>query len=228
MNMLSDKKSVSGLVSNIQRFSLNDGPGIRTVVFLKGCPLKCPWCHNPESRRFYPEIMLDEKKCVGCGQCTKTCTLHHFVDGQHFIDRERCKHCGLCARICPTNALTLVGKCMTVEEIYQEAMQDYGFGGESGGITLSGGEPLAQPEFSMAILRQFHEKGIHCAIETSGYAPWEVNLDQINDLNTLSNRVATVAADSAKVFLALVPMLIVYPFAQKYFIHGIVQGSVKE
>lgn len=174
MNMLSDKKSVSGLVSNIQRFSLNDGPGIRTVVFLKGCPLKCPWCHNPESRWFYPEIMLDEKKCVGCGQCTKTCTLHHFVDGQHFIDRERCKHCGLCAQICPTNALTLVGKCMTVEEIYQEAMQDYGFWGESGGITLSGGEPLAQPEFSMAILRQFHEKGIHCAIETSGYAPWEV------------------------------------------------------
>lgn len=161
-------------VFNIQKFSLNDGPGIRTTVFLKGCMLKCIWCHNPESQAFKPQLMLHEEKCIGCGKCEKLCSKNlHCFDGEHTIDRDNCIACGECANEC-VGALEIVGRDCSVSEVIDEVMKDKVFYDNShGGITLSGGEPLAQFDATLALLRAAKEKGIHTCIETCGYAEWE-------------------------------------------------------
>ncbi len=161
-----------GTVFNIQKFSINDGPGIRTTVFLKGCPLHCLWCHNPESHKIVPELFYNEGKCIGCRECARACPhgCHAFVDGKHRFDRSRCIQCGKCADICPTAALEMVGERRSVEEVISEVLKDRVFYETSGGgMTISGGEPMLQFDFTLALLRAAKEQGLHTCMETCGY-----------------------------------------------------------
>ena len=166
----------TAFVFDIEKFAVHDGPGIRTVVFIKGCPLHCLWCHNPESQSFEPELLFHTDKCTSCGKCAKVCPEHcHIVsDGKHTFDRAKCHHCGLCAEHCPAEALDMAGRKMSVDEVMTEIMKDEVFYRNSGGgITLSGGEPLANFEFSYELLKAAKEASIHTAVETSGFAPWD-------------------------------------------------------
>ncbi len=164
-------------VFDIQRFSLHDGPGIRTTVFLKGCPLHCRWCHNPESQDPQPEIGFDAAKCIACGACVAVCPEGcHSLDsnGQHTFNRTRCTRCGACVGACCTGALEKIGRDMTVAEVMDTVRRDKPFYDSSGGgLTLSGGEPLARPAFSSALLAAAAAEGIHTAVETSGFGPPE-------------------------------------------------------
>lgn len=167
---------MKGIVFNIQKFSVNDGPGIRTTVFLKGCPLSCIWCHNPESKRAFPELMYSEEKCVMCGKCVHVCdkNVHSFVNNKHVINREACRKCGKCEEECLYDALEIAGKEKSVEEVIEEVMKDKIFYETSnGGITLSGGEPLLQYDFSLEILKRAKQEGLHTAMETCGYTSEE-------------------------------------------------------
>lgn len=159
-----------GIIYNIQRFSLHDGPGIRTTVFLKGCPLRCKWCHNPESQTIKPQLSLFSQRCIGCGKCFQTCAVHQLNNNVHQIDYTSCKACGQCVSACPSAALEIIGKEATADEIVSEALRDTPFYQTSGGgITLSGGEPTMQAEFALEILKLSKTNGLHTAIETCGY-----------------------------------------------------------
>ena len=165
-----------GVIFNIQKFCINDGPGIRTTVFLKGCPLDCLWCHNPESKSTRPDILFDAKKCVLCGKCVAVCAEkgHTIDENGHHLQRGNCTRCGECAENCPVGALEKAGKCITAEDALKEALRDEIFYQTSGGgVTLSGGEPMAQFAFTEAFLRGAKEKGLHTCMETCGQAPWE-------------------------------------------------------
>jgi len=167
---------LTGIVFDIQRFSLNDGPGIRTTVFLKGCPLHCLWCHNPESQEPRPEISFNPERCIACGYCVRVCPhgCHVMRDGRHVFERANCERCGLCTRECHAQALELIGKRMSVAEVIAEVVKDRAFYQTSGGgITLSGGEPLAQPEFTRELLAAASAERVRTAIETCGVAPAE-------------------------------------------------------
>lgn len=159
-----------GVLFNIQRYSLHDGPGIRTIPFFKGCPLTCRWCSNPESQRPQPELVYKKNDCIRCGKCVDACKQKALSPGNpFFIDRERCIQCGDCTRVCPTQALEMKGKRMTVRDVIRELQKEENlFRRSGGGITLSGGEPLAQPEFARELLKACKEKGWHTAIETTG------------------------------------------------------------
>jgi pyruvate formate lyase activating enzyme len=168
---------IEGLVFNIQRFSLHDGPGIRSTVFLKGCPLRCRWCSNPESMNVYPEIMTFDIKCIKCGKCVPVCPSGaiSLVAGKREIDWSRCNQCLKCVEVCPSGAIQQMGKSMTVSEVFTEVEKDILFYKNSnGGVTFSGGEPLLQWKFVRDIARQCKLSGIHTALDTSGYARWEV------------------------------------------------------
>lgn len=166
--------SRSGLVFNIQYFNVHDGPGIRTVVFFKGCPLHCHWCSNPESISRRPELGLRRALCNKCGKCLEACpeqALFFDDEGVLKVDRQRCQACGTCVSQCYQEALTIYGKEMTAEEVFEEVDRDKLFyEGSGGGITASGGEPLQQPHFLAATFRLCREAGIHTCLETSGYA----------------------------------------------------------
>lgn len=168
---------VDGIVFNIQKFCTNDGPGIRTVVFLKGCPLNCIWCHNPESKQLLPELLYSSYKCVCCGKCVQICPnhVHDFVGDVHIINREKCSGCGKCVQICRVNALDIAGVRKSVDDILKEVREDKLFYTKSGGgMTLSGGEPMFQHEFAEALLKAAKKEDIHTCIETCGYADAEV------------------------------------------------------
>jgi pyruvate formate lyase activating enzyme len=168
--------SQSGPVFNIQRFSIHDGPGIRTTVFLKGCSLSCFWCHNPEGRRGVPELQYFPEKCIACGACVAACphSAHEFVAGVHVFHRDRCETAGACIATCYSQALQLTGETMSVEQVMVEVSRDEAFYRSSGGgVTLSGGEPSLNREFSYEILSQCKSRMYHTAIETCGECPWE-------------------------------------------------------
>ena len=165
----------SGIIFNIQRFSIHDGPGIRTAVFMKGCGMRCIWCHNPESWDNNIEIAYYADKCIGCGACFNVCPAKchsmNITDGIHIFNRQNCVKCGKCAEICYAETLRAIGKRMTVNEVFDEVVKDGIFYETSGGgVTLSGGEPLFQPKFAVEILKRCKEAGIHTCIETSGFA----------------------------------------------------------
>jgi len=165
-----------GTVFNIQRFSVNDGPGIRTTVFLKGCPLDCIWCHNPESKSPSPELSFDAKSCVECGTCLDNCPsgCHRLKGGIHTIDRRFCRLCGSCTRDCAGGALEIIGKECEAADVIEDVFRDAPFFKNSGGgMTISGGEPLFQPEFTLELLRLAKAKEMNTAIETSGFAGWK-------------------------------------------------------
>jgi len=167
-----------GMVYNIQRFSIHDGPGIRTTVFLKGCPLRCFWCQNPESQRFQPELFHFADKCIGCGACIPACPKKACLfndEGVMTVDRTKCIGCGACTRVCPADARSIMGKELTVDEVMAEVRKDRNFYDNSdGGMTVSGGDPIAQPGFTIELLKAAKAEGIHTCIETSAWTSWEV------------------------------------------------------
>lgn len=158
------------LITDIQRFSLNDGPGIRTTVFFKGCNMRCTWCHNPETLSFKPQLLFYPEKCIYCGKCFHICPTkaHKIEKDYHVLDRSLCVNCGKCAEFCYPEALVMSGKKMTVEEIMAEIRQDKPYYDQSGGgVTLSGGEVLCHTEFAAELARACKEEGISVAIETN-------------------------------------------------------------
>lgn len=171
-----------GLLFDIRKFSLHDGPGIRTTVFFKGCPLNCWWCHNPESQSTSPEIMLWESRCIRCGECVSNCAVEAIqaTGGSSTItDRDICTVCGSCVEICTADARQLVGQRYTIAQVMEQIRRDGPFFEESqGGVTFSGGEPLAQRAFLATLLKECKSLGLHTALDTSGYAPWKI-LDSI-------------------------------------------------
>ena len=167
-------KYMKALIFDIQKFSLNDGPGIRTVIFFKGCSLRCKWCSNPESQSTRTEILWNKEKCIHCGTCEQVCSLKaiDFSSENVVIRKNLCDACGICVSNCRGQALSATGTCKTLEEVIQICRQDLPFYEESGGgITLSGGEPLLYAEFAIALLTSMQAEGIHTAMETSGFAP---------------------------------------------------------
>jgi pyruvate formate lyase activating enzyme len=169
------ESAVTGLVFDIKHFAVHDGPGIRTTVFLKGCPLRCGWCHSPESQNPRPEIAFYPDLCIGCGACVEACPNGAQNMDPEKIRRELCTGCGACADACYAGALVKFGDRVTVEEVLREVEKDRLLYETSwGGVTLSGGEPAAQSQFASELLKSLNWAGYHTALDTSGYAPWEV------------------------------------------------------
>jgi pyruvate formate lyase activating enzyme len=164
---------MNGVVFDIERCSMRDGPGIRTTVFLKGCPLSCLWCHNPESQAFAPELALFQEKCAHCRACERACPTgaHEFTGGVHVLNRDACRMCGRCVDACPTGALKRYGEIMSAEKIIETTLKDAAYYTQTGGgLTVSGGEPFAQPDFLVEILELAKRRSLHSCVETSGYA----------------------------------------------------------
>ena len=165
-----------GHIFNIQKFSLHDGPGIRTTIFFKGCKLRCSWCANPESQQINAQLTLDREKCTGCGSCADLCPSQARVmqDGHPLVSAHACTLCGKCMEACPAGAIGRECSDLTVEEVLAEALKDVAFYRQSGGgVTFSGGEPLLQQEFATALARSLHENGVSVAIETAAAVPAE-------------------------------------------------------
>jgi pyruvate formate lyase activating enzyme len=166
-----------GIIFDLKKYSINDGPGIRTTAFLKGCPLRCQWCHNPEGQSFLPELMVRASRCLqDCLECLASCEPKALnkVGGIPVVDREKCNACGACAEACPTQALEMVGRRVSASELMAEIEKDRIFYEESGGgVTFSGGEPLAQPEFLAEVLAICRKKGLHTTVDTCGHVPLE-------------------------------------------------------
>jgi pyruvate formate lyase activating enzyme len=179
--MQNDIAEARGVVFNIQRFSLHDGPGIRTTVFLKGCPLRCGWCSNSESLSPYPEIITRDVKCIRCGKCVEACSQQAIsvLENTRTIQWEKCNHCMECAEVCPSGAIEAMGRTMTVAEVMDTVERDASFYRRTGGgMTLSGGEPLVQWQFALGLLQEAKSRGLHTAIDTTGCADWEI-LDEV-------------------------------------------------
>lgn len=167
---------MNGTVFNIQRFSLYDGPGVRTVVFLKGCPLRCLWCHNPEGLSPKPQWMYNPERCIGCGECAAVCPnhCHKMENAAHLFDPAGCTQCGACSENCCALALTQTGQSLSAQQILDTVLLDEKhYAATGGGLTLSGGEPLLQAEFSAALLQMAKAQGIHTCVETSGFGKME-------------------------------------------------------
>jgi len=165
-----------GVIFNVQTYSIHDGPGIRTTVFIKGCPLRCAWCQNPESQTMAPQLFFNRDNCVGCSKCLQVCPegAIKLYEGKSQTNRAVCKCSGKCVEVCPNEARNIVGRYVTAGEVFREVLEDKVFYDRSGGgVTLGGGEPFASPEFATSLLRLCKNAGIHTALDTCGYAKWE-------------------------------------------------------
>jgi len=165
---------MKAVISNIQRFSMHDGPGIRTTVFFKGCPLRCLWCHNPETYRFGTELRYKKSACIGCRSCIAACETRALSAGENGLvhDSAICRSCMSCADACPAAALAVSGSEMTLDRLMEEALRDKGaYERSGGGVTLSGGEASAQYDIALAFLSALKENGIHTALDTCGFCP---------------------------------------------------------
>lgn len=172
---LADRK----MIVAIKPFEIHDGDGIRTTVFLKGCPMRCKWCHNPEAISHKAELSFDADKCVSCGSCTKVCDAHTMIDGKHIFDRGKCTACGKCEKLCPVSALKLYGTDRKAQELAEELAEDkVFFDASGGGVTISGGEPFVQTGFVLELLKGLKERGINTAIDTCGYTERK-NIDSV-------------------------------------------------
>jgi pyruvate formate lyase activating enzyme len=164
------------VIFDIKRYAIHDGPGIRTTVFLKGCPLTCPWCHNPEGQQPRPQRMYHAQRCIVCGECIEHCPAEAITastNGNH-LDPNRCRMCQTCEQVCPADAVTFVGRTIDSAAVMAEVVKDIPFYDDSqGGVTFSGGEPLMQPTFLIDLLKACGENDIHRAVDTTGYAPCE-------------------------------------------------------
>ena len=166
-----------GFVANIQPFSLDDGPGIRTTVFFRGCNLRCAWCHNPECIPFKAVLRYGAELCIGCGACANACKngCHRFEDGIHIIDRMSCTGCGACTKACPSGALELNGRAYSADELTERVLRDRTYYEKSGGgVTFSGGEPVIQNVFLKEMLTRLKAQGVHTAVDTAGNLQWEM------------------------------------------------------
>ena len=173
----SSKDSLKGIVFKVQRYSIQDGPGIRTTVFLKGCPLRCWWCANPEGQALYPEVFVRTTRCTECGKCVDVCSCNAISAGKEGvqIDRDKCDLCMKCVDVCLTGALERVGEHMTVGEIVDEVSKDkLYYRNSGGGVTLSGGEPLYQGDFAINILKECKKRSIDTALDTTLCTNWDV------------------------------------------------------
>lgn len=178
---------IRGIITEFKRFATHDGPGIRTTVFFKGCPLRCIWCSNPETWVAHPQLYFKINKCTACKLCVKVCPLNVITINENVkkIDRSRCDLCMRCVEVCEYDALEIVGKYVTVEEVVNVVERDLIFYQRSGGgVTLSGGEPLQQPEFATQVLKVCKQRGIHTVLDTCGYAKPEV-LQQVLEYTDL-------------------------------------------
>lgn len=183
--MIEPDAQIMGTVFAIQHYSIHDGPGIRTVVFLKGCNMRCEWCHNPESIAFDKEMMYIDHKCISCAACADVCPqVHRFKEGKHIIYRKACVACGKCTEACPSGALSVVGYNIDAKEIISKVLRDQRYYRTSGGgLTISGGEPSCQPSFVEAILTSAKENGVHTAIETNGYFEFDTIEPMLSEID---------------------------------------------
>lgn len=162
---------MQGIITNIQRLCLHDGPGLRTTVFLKGCPLRCRWCHNPETQLGRPQPLVHTEKCMGCGACESVCPQGcHHMEGVRF-DSSDCRYCLSCARICPANAIEVCGETWEADRLAEALVRDEPFFGDEGGVTLSGGEPTLQAAFALELMDGIKKRGVNIAMETCGAFP---------------------------------------------------------
>jgi len=167
--------SVSAFITNIARGSLHDGPGVRTVIYFKGCSLKCKWCHNPETLSAQKQILYTPTKCIHCGKCIEVCPEHHKIQGNDMLFlRDNCTVCGKCVNVCPALALSLCGEEMTVSELFEEILKDlHYYTASGGGVTFSGGECLLHPQFIAEIAKICKDNKIHTTVESAFFAPWQ-------------------------------------------------------
>ena len=193
------------LISNIQRYSLQDGPGFRTTIFLKGCPLRCPWCHNPDTHSIEAEICYYIEKCTGCGRCAEGCptgATYTEVKGKGSIlryDRNKCSGCGKCAEACLSGARDIAGRKMPLKEIIREATADSMFFFNSGGgVTISGGEPMLFPDYTLELARLLKKEGLHVALETSAFGQWQHLERLLKYIDLFLIDIKTMDADKCK------------------------------
>lgn len=173
------------MIFSIKPFEIHDGDGIRTTVFFKGCPLRCKWCHNPESFSPRPDLLYDAARCVHCLRCTAICETNRVQDGRHVLDRSACTLCGKCENVCRSGALELLGRRYDACALVEELMRDEIFmKGSGGGVTFSGGEPLMYADFCLEVASQLRKRGIHVAVDSSAYAPRRT-LEKIMDVTDL-------------------------------------------
>lgn len=195
-----------GLIFDIQRYAIHDGPGIRTTAFLKGCPVRCQWCANPESQQSAPEISYLGNDCIHCGSCAQICPQKAVTvsENSHFIDRGACDLCGQCVNICPGEALQILGSYVSPAELFDEMATDHPFWKRSGGgITLSGGEPLAQPEFVLAFIKLCRENYVHTLIETCLHVPQNIIKDVLLQADDIICDIKIMDEDRHKAFIGV-------------------------